>query len=159
MRQRRDVRFRQRDWLGPAYLTIFFGAVVVAAEFLPWANSSGNGDLDFSLTKPDWISSGFTGSGYSRPALIVGLVVMICGLLMVLLGPVRVSLWPGLIVFISGFVAVALAHGAGMTMYGSVRPGLGLFLLTLSGVLLVPVGFAGAIVGYIIKHEGEPGAD
>lgn len=140
------------DWTGTAIITLIAGALVAAAVFLPWANDKLGGDVNWSLTKPDGIL-GALQTHYGPPVLVAGLLVVVAGLVMIILGPRRVSLVPGLLVFVTAFVIVLLCKHTSRSMYDPVAPGLGLFIDTLVGVLLVPIGFAGAALGFLFRRR------
>lgn len=155
MRRRIDLSGRGLkgyDWTGTAVITVVAGALVAAAVFLPWANDKLNSAVNLSLTKPNGIL-GALQTRYGLPVLVAGLLVLVAGLLMIVLGPRRVSVVPGLLVFVSAFVVVALCKHTSRSMYDPVAPGLGLYIDTLVGVLLAPIGFAGAALGFLFRRR------
>jgi hypothetical protein len=144
---RRDLN--QTDWIGDAFLTVVFGIAAVVSVFLPWANFASRGDVNFSLARPGGVKTALQTS-YGAPALWLGIAVIVLGALMVLLGPRRLRYWPGLATIAA---AVAMLVDSGLvahTIYGPFRAGAGLFMLTLVAILLIPIGFASAAVGFLV---------
>jgi hypothetical protein len=144
---RRDLN--QTDWVGDALLTIVFGVAAVVSVYLPWANFGTHGDVNFSLSRPDGVNTALQ-TAYGAPALWLGIAVIVLGGAMAVLGPRRLRFWPGLVTIAAAtamlvdcaFVAHAIAE--------PLRAGLGLFVLTLVCVLLIPIGFASAAVGFLV---------
>ncbi len=146
-RFRRDLN--QNDWIGDAFLTVVFGGVAIVSVFLPWANVATHHDVNFSISKPGFVKTALQTS-YGAPALWLGIVVVALGVLMVVLGPRRLRFWPGLATIAAAIAMIVDCALVAHTIYGPYRPGVGLFVLTLAGILLVPIGFASAAVGYFV---------
>jgi len=144
---RRDLN--QNDWIGDAFLTVVFGGVAIVSVFLPWANVDTRHDVNFSLSKPGFVKTALQTS-YGAPALWLGIAVVALGALMVVLGPRRLRFWPGLVTIAAAIAMIVDCALVAHTIYGPFKPGVGLFVLTLTAILLVPIGFASAAVGYFV---------
>jgi hypothetical protein len=141
-------RFKTRDWVGTGIVTVIAGALVCLAELLPWANDKVSGDLNFAIGRPAGIS-GAIHTSYGLPVLLMGLVVVALGLIAIIWRPQRVSFVAGLIIMACGLVTVFVCKDAGGSAVAwGFAPGLGLFVGTLVGILLVPIGFTAAVVGF-----------
>ena len=144
-----DPGIVRRDWIGDGILTALFGALVAVAVFLPWANVGHGGQVNFSPTATVGIN-GALSTKWGWPTLLLALVVIVVGVVMLAARPSRLSLLPCLGVSLAGVSIVLLCASAGWSIWQPLRPGLGLYLATLGGVLLVPTGLASALVGYIL---------
>lgn len=141
-------RFKTRDWVGTGIVTVAAGALVCLAELLPWANEKVVGDLNFALGRPAGIS-GAMHTSYGLPVLLMGLAVVILGLIAIIWRPQRVSFVAGLVIMACGLATVFVCKDAGgWVVAWGYAPGLGLFVGTLAGILLVPIGFTAAVVGF-----------
>jgi len=155
---RRDLN--QNDWIGDAFLTVVFGGAAIVSVFLPWANVATRHDVNFSLSKPGFVKTALQTS-YGAPALWLGIVVVALGVLMVVLGPRRLRFWPGLVTIAAAIATIVDCALVAHTIYGPFRPGVGLFVLTLTAILLMPIGFASATVGYFVggrRRRAAPAA-
>jgi len=144
-----DPGIVRRDWIGDGVLTILFGGLVAVAVFLPWANTGNGGRVNFSLRAGAGIKSALEVE-LGWPTLLLALAVIVVGVTMLVFRPTRLSLLPCLAVTLAGIAIVLLCAAAGWSIWRPMRPGLGLYLATLGGVLLVPTGLASALVGYIL---------
>lgn len=144
---RRDLN--QTDWVGDAFLTVVFGGVAIASVFMPWANFATRGDVNFSLSRPGGVKTALQTS-YGAPAVWLGIAVVAFGALMVVLGPRRLRYWPGLATIAAAVAMLVDSALVAHTIYGPFHPGVGLFVLTLVAILLIPIGFASAAVGYFV---------
>ena len=77
-------------------------------------------------------------------------MVVVVGVVMVTLRPVKLSILPCLAVGLAGVGIIMVCFSAGWSIWDPLRPGLGLYLATLGGILLVPTGLASAMVAYIL---------
>ena len=147
-----------QDWTGYGVTTVICGATVVGAVFLPWANESSGGAVNFSVSRPAHIL-GALQTTYGPPVLALGVGVIAAGVFMLAFRPTRAAIAMGLAVSVAGAVVAALAVRAGDTIWDPMRPGLGLYLEVLVGVILVPVGLASAAVGQFVRRRAkEPAA-
>ena len=146
----RQVRLRRRDWTGDGILTLIAGAVLVIAVFLPWANAEIKGQVNYSPILTEDIN-GVLQTQWGTPALVVALVVTVLGVLITLTAPRRFSWLLGVAVAACGIAAVANADAAAGHI-GWLSPGLGLYLTTFAGVLLVPIGLAAGLVGWFVAR-------
>ena len=140
------LRLTRKDWIGDAVLTVLGGAVCVVAVFLPWANTDGNGLMNYSLTHPDTVR-GVLETPWGLPALGLALAVAVMGVLMLALGPGRLGVALGLLTTAAGVGVVLVARDATAAAYGlGTQAGLGAVVTLFAGVLLVPIGLASAAV-------------
>ncbi|HMK91480.1 MAG TPA: hypothetical protein VK576_00630 [Thermoleophilia bacterium] len=144
-----DPGIVHRDWIGDGVLTILFGGLVAVAVFLPWANAGNGGQVNFSASAGAGIKTALEAE-LGWPTLLLALAVVVVGVTMLVFKPTRLSLVPCLAVSLAGIAIVLLCAAAGWSIWRPMRPGLGLYLATLGGVLLVPTGLASALVGYIL---------
>ena len=153
MRRPARITVGVRDWNGDAVVTIVAGVALLVCLALPWANE-GKGGLNWALTKPDDIG-GAMGTPWGLPMLIVALVVIGAGVLMLLLGPRRLAFILGIVVFIAGLVAGRLALAGAMHALGwDYTAGIGSAGSIFIAVLLLPIGFASAAVGFMVAYRG-----
>ena len=77
-------------------------------------------------------------------------------------GPRRVTALMGLVSVVGGAVLAISCLDATDAMAPLFRPGLGLYVTILAGILLMPIGIASAMVGGILvrgeRAAGRPGA-
>ena len=148
-RRASDPGIVRRDWIGDGVLTVLFGALVAAAVFLPWANTDVGHQVNFSVSQTGGVN-GALATRWGWPTLLLALAVMVVGVTMLAFRPGRLSVLPCLAVSVAGLAIVLLCASAGWSIWRPLRPGLGLYLATLGGVLLMPTGLASALVGYIL---------
>jgi hypothetical protein len=146
----KQVRLLRRDWAGDGILTLFAGAVLVIAVLLPWANVEIQGQVNYSPTLPGDIN-GVLQTQWGTPAIVVALVVVALGVLVTLTTPRKFSWLLGVAIAACGIAAVADADAAASHL-GWLSPGLGLYLTTFAGVLLVPIGLATGLVGWFVAR-------
>jgi len=142
-------RISRRDWVGDAVLTLLAAAVALAGVFLPWANSRTKGDVNFSLHEAPGINSAIH-TAWGQHALIAVGVVVVVGVIMLWAGPRRATAPLGLLSAVAGVVFVISCLHAHDDMLPYFKPGLGLYVTLLIGVLLIPIGIASAMVGGIL---------
>jgi len=147
-------RLRHRDWTGDAVLTLIAGGLLTVAVFLPWANVHGPGSVNFSLHRGAGIN-GVLQTRWGVPALLLALAVVATGAVMLARRPRRLSWVLGLLAASLGGAAAAVAwDSAGYV--GFLGPGVGMYLTTLVGILLVPIGLAAALVAlFLARAERE----
>ena len=134
------------------------GAILVVAVFLPWANEDLPGDVNYSLSLSGDIN-GVLRTQWGPPALVLALAVVALGAAVTLTRPRRLSWLLGLAVAGCGAGVFAVAQDAA-SQIAFFDPGLGLYLTTLVGVLLVPIGAAAAMVALIlVRAEGRASED
>lgn len=138
-RWRKRKGFTRRDWVGDCLITITAGLVVVVGVFLPWANDDRGHQVNLSLTKSDAIVSALA-TGWGVGALLLGLAVLTLGLLSLVMGPRRLSVVSGAAIAVAGVIVIVVAQRAAVPMAGFFKPGLGIYVDVLAGVLLVPTG-------------------
>jgi hypothetical protein len=80
---------------------------------------------------------------------------MIVGVAMLWAGPRRVTALLGLVSAVAGAVFVISCLGATDAMAPMFRPGLGLYVTMLAGILLMPIGIASAMVGGILVRSAH----
>ena len=141
--------FSRADWVGDGIVTVTLGAVVALAVFLPWANVSTGHDVNLSPRAAAGIKSALA-TPWGRPVLALAAVVVVVGLLMVARRPVRLSIAPCVVVALAGLGIAHFCFSAGGNVWDPLRPGLGLYLATIGGILLVPTGLASAMVAYVL---------
>jgi hypothetical protein len=157
-RWRRRRPFTRRDWLGDCLITIAAGLVITAGVFLPWANADTGRQVNLSPTKPDTILPALA-TGWGVWVLVLGLTVLVAGALLLALGPRRLAVVCGPVIAVAGVVVVLTCQRAAAPMAGFFRPGLGIYIDVLAGVLLVPIGFAVAVVGYLLANQARRATD
>lgn len=150
----RRCRFSRRDWTGDCLITIFGGAVILAGVVLPWANDDTGHHVNLSLTRPDAIKSAL-GTDWGIAVLGLGLGVLVLGVLMLALGPRRLAVPSGTAITLAGIAVVVVAFRAAAAMAGLYKPGLGIYIDVLAAIVLVPTGFAAAVVGYLLAAEAK----
>ena len=155
-RRPKHARLLRRDWVGDGVLTLVAGAVLVIAVFLPWANEKIGGAVNSSFSLPSDIN-GVLQTQWGAPAIVLALVVTGVGVLVTLTKPRRFSWALGVAAAVCGVAAVAVAGDAAGHITG-MSPGLGLYLTTFAGVLLVPIGLATALVGWFVARTGAAAA-
>ncbi len=137
------------DWLGDGVVTLVLGVCVAVAVFLPWANVSTGHDVNLSLHAAPGIN-GALAMSWGPPVLALAALVIIVGVVMVATRPVRLSMLPCLAVGLAGLGITLVCFSAGWSIWDPMRPGLGLFVATLGGILLMPTGLASAMVAYVL---------
>ena len=155
-----SYRFGRKDWIGDAALAALSGVAVVAGCFLPFANTSTGGDMNWSLTRPAAVNGAFA-AGFGMPMLLLGVIVLIVALGMILIGPRRHTPWLGIVLIVLGVAVFAQSNHAAASIrsYHDYSLGLGLFVTALCGMILVPIGLASFMVGRILLwQDREPAA-
>jgi hypothetical protein len=152
----KQTRLLRRDWIGDAVLTITGGAVLVAAVFLPWANEDGKGFVNFSLHGGDGLN-GVLQTRWGAPALLLALTAVVVGAVMLVLPPRRLSWLLGALVAALGVAVFGVAQDAAAHI-GYYDPGVGMYLTTFVGVLLVPIGLAAALVAHFVSRAERAAA-
>lgn len=147
--------FRRRDWLGDACFVAAGGALGLVALLLPWANEYSHEDVNFSLHRPAGIS-GVMQTPWGPPVLVAALVSLAVAALMIVLGPRLLTALLSLLAVVAGVVYVTQAIGAADAMVKLYRPGVGLYVVLLVGVLMLPVGIASAMVGLLMRSRPSP---
>ena len=150
-----DARFGRKDWIGDAVLALLAGVAVVAGTFLPFANEK-TGDVNYSATRAFGVRSAFA-AGFGWPMLVFGLLAVALAVAMLVLGPRRNALYLGVGLSVTGLLVIGqAAHtAASIRFWGgeTIGPGLGLFVTTLAGILLLPIGIASALVAWILTSR------
>lgn len=146
---KRTYRISRDDWVGDAVLMLAVGLLALAAVFLPWANVLGRGGVDFSLSKPPTINAAMQ-TPWGLPALLAALCVISVAVCMLLFGPRAATALLSLAPIAAGTVFLLEAMAAFDGMGLAFRAGLGLYLTLLAGILLIPIGVASPMVGYIL---------
>jgi hypothetical protein len=141
--------FSQADWVGDGVVTLALGGAVAAGVLLPWANLSTGHDVNLSPHATLGVN-GALATPWGWPVLALALAVVGVGLFMVLAPPSRWAALPCLGVSAAGLAITLVCFSAGWHVWDPLRPGLGLFVDTLGGVLLVPTGLAAAMVACIL---------
>jgi len=149
----RKHRFSLWDWNGDAILMLAAGVAGVVAVFLPWANDYTADFVNFSLSKPDGVS-GVLQTQWGPPVLVAAIVAIAVGAAMLIAGPRLLTMIVSLLGTVAGIVFVLQAIGAADSMVNMYRPGLGLYVTLLTGILLVPIGVASTMVGQILRRKG-----
>ncbi len=153
----RQPRLLRRDWIGDAVLTIVCGVVLVAGVFLPWANEDGRGFVNFSVHGATGLR-GVLDTHWGAPALLLALATVVVGVVMLLLPPRRFSWLLGALATLLGVAVFFVAQDAAAHI-GFLDPGVGMYLTTLVGVLLAPIGLAAALVArFLSRAERETAA-
>ena len=150
MKRLEDPRLLRRDWVGDGVLTLLAGAVLVVALFLPWANEDRPGDVNYSLSMPDG-GNGVLQTQWGAPAIVLALCVVALGAGVALTTPRRFSWMLGVLTAVVGAAVFGVAQDAAAHI-GFMSPGLGMYVTTLVGVLLVPIGLAAALVGWFVAR-------
>jgi hypothetical protein len=153
LRSRRH-RFTRADWAGYAVLMMAGGAAGLAALFLPWANERSAQFVNFSLSKPPEVA-GVLQTQWGAPVLAAALAAVAAAVVLLLVGPRRVSVVLSLVVVAAGAVYAVESVAAADSMVGLYRPGLGLYVTLLAGILLVPIGLASLAVGAALRMAGR----
>ncbi len=153
MRRPARITVGIRDWNGDAVVTIVAGVALLVCLFLPWANEGGRRQgLDWSLRGTDGIN-GVMQTPFGAPALIIALVVLAVGIAMLALGPRRLAFLLGVVAFVAGSAAGFNAtHAAMQAFRWELMTGVGAAGTMLIGLLLLPIGFATAAVGFMIAY-------
>ncbi len=147
-------RLQRRDWVGDAILTLLAGAVLIAAVFLPWANEDVPGRVNFNFRGTEERNAVLQ-TRWGWPALGLAIAVLVTGAVMVLTRPRRSSSLLGALVAALGVAALGGAQDAAAHLR-FLDPGIGMYLTTMVGVLLVPIGIAAAMVAWIVaRAEGR----
>jgi hypothetical protein len=150
----RRHRFTRADWIGYAVLIIIAGGAGLIALFLPWANDYTDQFVNFSLSRPPDVV-GVLQTQWGPPVLVAALAAIAAAAALLLVGPRRVSIALSLIVVAAGAVYALEAVSAADSMVKMYRPGVGLYLTLLTGVLLVPIGLASLAVGAAMRAAGR----
>jgi hypothetical protein len=151
MKRLHRVRLLRRDWIGYAIIVLLCGGALLAAVFLPWANTDSGHSVNFSLGKPDTIL-GALHTRWGVPALLIALAVILVGVVMLALRPRRYSLVLGFLLAAAGAGSFALADNASAQIGSPMRAGIGLYVTLFVGVILVPIGLATAMVAFVLAH-------
>ncbi len=150
----RTMRLTTRDWTGDGIITVVAGLLVAVAVLLPWANERVLGRrVSYALTKPDDIN-GALGTPWGSPMLAVAAIIVALGVVMIVAGPHRLALLSGPAVALSGIAVCMLALTAARhALSWEYAAGSGLMLALLVGILLVPIGVASAMVGFMLRRR------
>jgi len=153
----RRHRFTHADWVGYAVLMIIGGAAGLVALALPWANEYTREFVNFSPSKPPEIV-GVLHTQWGPPVLVAALAAIAAAVALLLLGPRRFTTLLSLVVVVAGAVYALESIAAADSMIDLYRPGLGLYLTLLTGILLVPIGLASVAVGAAMRaaQRAEP---
>jgi hypothetical protein len=149
--------FTQRDWVGDCVITIVLGVALLAGVVLPWANDRTGHLVNLSLTKPDTTRAALETS-WGVAVLALGIAVFSLGVLLLTLGPRRLAAPCGAAISAAGLVVIVVAFRAAAAMAGYHAPGLGIYIDVLAGILLVPTGFAAAVVGSLLAADSRQAA-
>jgi hypothetical protein len=149
----RRHRLTRADWNGYAVLMIIGGAVGVLGVFLPWANDYSAEDVNFSLSRPSDVV-GVLHTQWGPPVLVAAIVVIVVAAVLIALGPRLLTMAAGVLVIVAGGVFIAEAIGATDSMAKMYRPGIGLYVTLLTGILLLPIGLVSVGVGQLLRHKG-----
>jgi len=141
--------FSRADWTGDGLVTIALGLAVAAGVFLPWANLSSGHDVNLSLHAATGVN-GALATPWGLPVLLMAALIVVVGLVMVVAAPLRLSVLPCLAVAAAGVGITLVSVSAGWHIWDPLRPGLGMYIDVLGGVLLVPTGLASAMVAAIL---------
>ena len=129
------------------------GGVLLAGIFLPWVNEDAPGWVNFSVHGAKQLN-GVLQTRWGWPALGLAVAVLVVGAVMVSTRPRRVSFALGALVAVLGIAVFGVAQDAAAHI-GFLDPGVGMYLTTLVGVLLVPIGIAAALVAWLLNAEGR----
>lgn len=143
-------RLLRRDWVGDGIVTLLVGAVLAATIFLPWANEDRPGQVNYSLTMPDRIN-GILQTPWGKPELVLAIAAVCLGVAVILVRPRRFSWVLGVLIAACGAGVLLVGRDAAAGL-GWWSPGLGMYLSVLAGVLLVPIGLATALVGWLVAR-------
>ncbi len=135
--------------MGDGIVTVILGLAVLAGVFLPWANYSTGHDVNLSVHSSAGIN-GALATPWGLPVLGLAGLVVVVGLVMIVRRPIRLSILPCFAVSLAGVAITMVCFTAGWHIYDPMRPGLGLYVATLGGILLVPTGLASAMVAYVL---------
>jgi hypothetical protein len=138
------------DWVGDGVVTVVIGMVVAGAVLLPWANVSTGHHVNTSLRASPGIN-GALDTLWGAPVLALAALVVVVGLVMIALRPVKLSILPCLGVCLAGLGITLVCFSAGHNVWDPLRPGLGLYLDTIGGILLMPIGLISAMVACILS--------
>jgi hypothetical protein len=141
--------FSRADWTGDGLVTIALGLAVVAGVFLPWANLSSGHDVNLSPHAAVGVN-GALATPWGLPVLAMAIIVVVIGVVMVAAAPVRLSILPCLAVAAAGLGIALVCFAASRHIWDPLRPGLGLYVDVLGGILLVPTGLAASMVASIL---------
>ena len=153
---KRRYCFSRKDWVGDGVVTLVLSVIVAVGVFLPWANEDSGHQVNFSLTKPSAIH-GALATSWGPPVLGLAIAAAVVGVVMVARRPIGLSFVPCLAVSLAGLMITLVCFSAGWSIWDPMRPGVGLYLATLCGVLLVPTGIASAMVAHILVTPGAFG--
>ena len=153
----RQPRLLRRDWIGDAVLVVVCAAVLLVSVRLPWANEDGRGSVNYSLSQGGELL-GVLETQWGTPATVLALVVLAAGLVMLVTRPRRFSVLLGLLVAACGVAAFGVAQDAA-SQIGWYDPGVGMYLTTLVGVLLIPIGLAAALVAWLLLRAERAAAE
>jgi hypothetical protein len=145
-------RISHRDWVGDAVVTLLAAAVALVGIFLPWANGQDGGEVNFSLRQAPGIHSAIQ-TPWGQHALWAAGAVVIVGIVMLWAGPRRATAPLGLVGAVAGAIFVTSCLHANDAMTPVLKPGLGLYVTLLTGILLIPIGIASAMVGAILVRS------
>ena len=141
--------FSRADWVGDGVVTVVLGLVVIAGVFLPWANVSTGREVNLSAHAARGINVALA-TPWGLPVLALAALVVVAGVSMTVCRPLRLWVVPCLGVSLAGLAMTLVCFSAGWHVWEPLRPGLGLYLATLGGILLMPTGLASAMVAYIL---------
>lgn len=154
-------RLTRHDWIGDSALMLIAGAASVVAVFLPWATTYNEHFVNFSLGRPAGVV-GVLHTQWGPPVLAAGLAMIAVALVMLAVGPRLPAVLLSLLGIVAGVVCIVSAMGAADSMVKMYRPGLGLFVALLTGILLVPIAISSALVGLLLwmrrPEAAAPGA-
>jgi hypothetical protein len=142
-------RISRKDWVGDAVVTLAAAAAGLAGVFLPWANGQNGSDVNFSLRQAPGINSAVH-TTWGQHALLAAAAVVIVGIVMLWAGPRRATAPLGLVSAVAGAIFVTSSLSAHDAMMPLFKPGIGLYVTLLTGILLIPIGIASAMVGGIL---------
>jgi len=150
----RARRLTRADWNGYAVLMIIGGAAGVVGVMLPWANEYTADNVNFSLRKPTEIA-GVLSTQWGPPVLAVAIMIVVLAAASLALGPRRLTMAASALVVAAGVVFVVEAIGANDSLGFLYRPGLGLYVTLLAGILLVPIGLVSVSVAQFLRRHDE----
>jgi hypothetical protein len=149
----RTRRLTRADWNGYAVLMVIGGAAGIAAVFLPWANDYTSESVNFSFNRADGVG-GVLQTPWGPPVLVAALTVIVMATLLLTLGPRLLTMAAGALVIVAGLVFIVEAIGATDSMVKMYRPGIGLYVTLLAGILLLPIGLVSVGVGQVLRRKG-----
>ena len=141
--------FSRADWIGDGVVTIVLGLAVVLGVFLPWANDSTGHDVNLSPHAAVGVN-GALATSWGPPVLALAIVVVVVGVVMVVVAPLKLSVLPCLAVAAAGIGITLVCFAGARQIWEPLRPGLGVYLDVLGGILLVPTGLASAMVAAVL---------